>query len=554
MPPQRNRPGTPPDEGSETTGHPWPERQEKAATFGEFPNSNFIGDRRVTELDSAPSVDRERSVVGRNAFWAVVQVGIATIVLFFVYRVLVRQIGVEQIGLLAIISALSVAARLSELGLTGAVARFVPGHLARGEQGEAAGVVRTTVVTLTLVVGVFMLVLGPILHAALGWILSADLAKLARAILPLSLFAIWLNLIAASLLSALDGVHRADRRAQIGIGSQLVFAVSVVVSVSSVGAFAVPLGQILQNATALTAGIILLGRYLPLFSSRGELWSWMVFKRIWRYGMTLQLISALVLVSEPLAKLLLNHFGSLTAVGYYELANRFISQARSLLVSANQVLVPYYAKLGKTDAIVPTVRTNMTVIVTTSAVLFSTVALSLPLVSSIWLGTVESDFLAFGMILTAGWLTNTLGVPIYFANIGARSVQTNLTAWVAVMSVMSIGGIVGGVLVGQLGVVIAVSLGLTAGTITIFLVFVQKEGVKSSEIVSRQSVRTLAAAVVITGVGLGSIAVASDSLLMKLGPLFVGVMGWGVYLGIEYLLGGRSACRGFRPLHGQRVS
>jgi len=83
------------------------------------------------------------SVIGRNASWVVVQVVVSTIVLFVVYYVLVRAVGIDQIGLLAIVSTMAVAARLSELGLSGAVTRFVAEYLARDERAEAGQVIVT---------------------------------------------------------------------------------------------------------------------------------------------------------------------------------------------------------------------------------------------------------------------------------------------------------------------------------------------------------------------------------------------------------------------------
>src|SRR5262245_23156058 len=89
---------------------------------------------------------RLRTVIGRNAAWVVVQVLVSTIVLFVVYYFVVDTVGLDQIGLLSIVSTMAAAARLSELGLSGAVTRFLPEHLARGETLDAAQVLVTATV------------------------------------------------------------------------------------------------------------------------------------------------------------------------------------------------------------------------------------------------------------------------------------------------------------------------------------------------------------------------------------------------------------------------
>ena len=244
-------------------------------------------------------------MIGRNASWVVAQVVVSTIVLFVVYYVLVRAVGIDQIGLLAIVSTMAVAARLSELGLSGAATRFVAEHLAHDERAEAGQVVVTAAVALGLSGGVGVFLVWPVLQAILPFIIDERLVRSTHVLLPATLFALWMNIVSGCLLMSLDGVHRADRRAQITVLSQGVFAVAAIVMIRPLGIVAIPVGQAAQAMCVFLLATLVLGRELPETKSARPTIA--CFKRIWRYGAELQLITLLILFYDLLTKLLLNH-------------------------------------------------------------------------------------------------------------------------------------------------------------------------------------------------------------------------------------------------------
>jgi O-antigen/teichoic acid export membrane protein len=66
-----------------------------------------------------------------NAALSVLQTGISAILLFFLYRYLLVRLGPEQLGVWSVVLASTSVARLSDMGFSGAVVRFVARHLSK---------------------------------------------------------------------------------------------------------------------------------------------------------------------------------------------------------------------------------------------------------------------------------------------------------------------------------------------------------------------------------------------------------------------------------------
>ena len=101
--------------------------------------------------------------------------------------------------------------------------------------------------------------------------------------------------------------------------------------------------QIIQSLTVLLLSIFYLSKSLQgVFSIKWN-WSNSAFKEIINYGLKMQALSFMQMLFEPITKGLLSNFGGLAMVGYYEMGSRLVSQLGSLIVRANQVIVPVVA-------------------------------------------------------------------------------------------------------------------------------------------------------------------------------------------------------------------
>ena len=67
-----------------------------------------------------------RKQVFLNARVSIAQTIVVGLVLFILYRYLLATIGVEQLGLWSVVLASTSISRISELGLSGSVVKFLP--------------------------------------------------------------------------------------------------------------------------------------------------------------------------------------------------------------------------------------------------------------------------------------------------------------------------------------------------------------------------------------------------------------------------------------------
>lgn len=508
----------------------------------------IIGRSKHKKMLGEWTVRSERShssnaVVGRNAAWAVAQVIVSTIILFVPYYFVVRAVGVDGVGLLSLVSTMTAAARISELGLSGAVTRFLPEHLARGQTIDAAQVVVTATVALGLATGVVAIIAWPALNAILPLIIDDRLVPEARSLVPMTLLSLWLNLVSACVVMSLDGVNRADRRAQITVMSQVVFAVVAVLTIRRLGVIAIPVAQAVACGCLFLLTIPILYRELPEIMSARPTFA--CFRRIWRYGAHVQLITLLVLFYDPVTRLLLNHFGSLSAVGNFDLANCLIGQVRSLVVSANQVMVPHYSNvnIASPEMIGPTVRANFQVLMVASTMIFSMLSVSLFLIGNIWIGQNHDGFIKACLILIVGHFINSLSVGIYFMNMGVGAVLNNVVMWVVQIVVSITGGILGGLVVGTLGVLASVSAALVCASFVVVADYLRKYDVPVRTLASTTALRFAAVGAIVFMVAILTASVGlpiANGVGASLAPIVLGGSIWVCFVFREAIIAGQS--------------
>jgi len=180
------------------------------------------------------------------------------------------------------------------------------------------------------------------------------------------------------------------------------------------------------------------------------------------YGLNFQVISIFLMVIDPITKILMAKFGGLTSVAYYEMANRMVTQFRSLLVSANQVMVPHVAELyeNSPEKIQKAYLDSYRIVFFLSLPLFAGVAAIAPLASELWIGQFEYSFVIYTVILSSANYLNTLTTPAYFVNLGTGFLRWNTWAHV-VMAIMNIIlGYMLGVILGGEGVALGYALAL----------------------------------------------------------------------------------------------
>lgn len=498
-------------------------------------------DKLVESRDASVQIDAEKRLLP-NALIAVLQTVVTAAMLFFLYRYLISILSIEALGVWSLIAAASSLANVSNLGLSGGAVRFVSKYLAWGDADGATRAIETAALSVAAIVGLAILLIWPLSYWLLGVVMEGEWVRVARELLPFMLGALWLNNVGAVLYSGLEGCHRSDLRSLATIATSPVLLILAVWLVPTMGLTGLVWAQSIQYLLWIVAGWILLKRQLPLLPWIRWRWSRLHFSEMWRYGLNFQVISVMTLLSEPVAKGLMSHFGDLASVGYFEMANRLVAQVRGLLVSANQVFVPYYSKLSETSryAVRAIYVKNVQAIFLISASVFASLIASLPLVSFAWIGRIDPQFILFSTLLSLGWLLNTLAVPAYFANLGGGWINRNVAGQAAQAGAMALIGWIGGKSVGPTAVVVAWAAGLALGGIVVLGLFHRAEAIGIWPMSRSSVLKVVIAGVLISGLGQATTRFGYEALgiIGAIGAfVLVLVAGWVSFYGIAEQLG-----------------
>ncbi len=466
-----------------------------------------------------------------NAIMSVAQVVVLGALLLVLYRYLLATIGVEQLGIWSLVLAATSVTRLTTLGLSGSVVRFVAKYVSRAEDYNVAGILETATLSVGALIGLALLVVYPFANWLLARIVPPNAVAPALSLLPYALVSLWLTTIASVFQAGLDGYQRMDLRSMllmVGTGLQLVL---VFLWVPRYGLMGLAYGQVVQGLALLAGSWVLLRRQLPILPMIPYRWRRDLFSEMVPYGANFQIVTVASLLYDPMTKALLTSFGNLSMVGYYEMASRMVLQLRSLMTSANQVLVPAVADLHEREpaAIRAIYRDSYSLLTYVAFPAYCGFIVCLPLVSEILVGRYERKLVLIATWLTIGWFFNMLSAPAYFVNLGTGYVRWNTVSHLAIGALNGGLGLLLGRAYGGWGVILAWVFSLSAGSYIISFTYHLQNQIPLYELFPRQSGRLALASGIAGACSLavyyqlrGSLGVVIVGIVMVIG--FMGIV------------------------------
>lgn len=420
----------------------------------------------------APVIKRKQ--VLRNAVLTIVQVVLSAIFLFLIYKFLLLEIGPEKMGVWSIVMAVSTLARISDLGFAGGMTRFVAKYRARGEHPAVLEVVETGTLSLLVLAVVIVGLFWPLFSLILPRLIEGPLLSDALSLLPFSLTSFAMLAVAGGYLSTLDGLNRADLRNLILIVATMLYGLAIPLCVRSMGFVGLGWAQIGQSGFILLAGWALTCRQLGL-GLLPHRWRRARFREMLGYNVSLQVSSLASFLGDPLAKLMLGHYGSLAAVGYYEMATKMVNQFRAIVINVNQIIVPVITDMHESNAAgVNRLFGNMYRMLLYVCILFyGAAALVVPLIALLWIGAAQPFFITVSYVMLATMFLNTLVAPAYFVNLGTGRADMNALSQVIIGLVNLLGALIFGTAFGAAGVVGAYALAVLCGSGFVMLRFLQ---------------------------------------------------------------------------------
>lgn len=440
-----------------------------------------------------------------NSASSLIQIFVASLTLFILYRVLLRTIGVSQVGLWSLILSTVSFAQVTHSGLAGSVVRYVAKYAAGNDPDKAARAVQTAVISVSVLLLPVVAAAYPLCAAWLALVIPQESLAEGLSLLPYALGAFWISAVAEIYKGGLDGCQHVAKRNVIMMADTVSHLCICLALSSRYGLLGLAWARVIQNVVTLILSRMSLAAHMPAVNSFLPLWDRGILKEMFRYALNYQIMGGAMMLYEPVTKSLLSRFESMAMVGYYEMASRLVLQVRTLMVASYQSLVPYLAKLHESQpSRVPAVYGKAgSILFFLAAPAFSGVIVGAPLASRLWIGYFNTPFIYFVIVVTIGWWLNTLAVPAYFAYIAEGKLRWNVTSHV-VMALVNAGlGVLLGQAFGGFGVVAAWMLALAVGGAIIVIPYHRENNIGLAAILSGNGWRVITSCLIGTVLSYG---------------------------------------------------
>ena len=401
----------------------------------------------------------------RKAVIGTLEVVVYAGVLFLLYRIIVRALGIEAMGIWSLVMATASFLRFADTGVGAGVGRFVALSRSDGDDAQALRFIDTALLFNAVLLSALTAILVFPAELLLPYVFDdpADLAT-ARGLLPLAFAAFILTNLSGVSAASLVALHRLDLKSYIVIGSCFLQLAVAALLIDEYGLIAVAAGQIAQQATILIVCYLAARRVMGVPAAQIlPRPSRAAFRELLPFGIKLQGVSLLTSMFDPISRFVMSRFGGLAAVGTLELAQRALMQLRLLIVNPSQQLMPAFAHYKDGES-----RRNLYIkalaALTVGAILIlGGAALGAPILARLWLGEVPPHFWEFTAILAFGWIANVASVPAYHLSISTGRLKSIAWGGLATTVLGPILAIVLGRELGATGVVFGTALGVALG-------------------------------------------------------------------------------------------
>jgi len=405
----------------------------------------------------------------KNIRISVVSFAINIALVFISYRLVIVNDGIESVGLWSLLMAWGALVRVGDVGMGGAILRFISTKSLDVEPNEIRKFVDTGIIMNLMVFTLLTLVGYLILDSNLSSVVSADALQLAKTLLPIMFIGILLSTMTSVIIASLQGLHFGYLGSYLTVGGNLLQIVCVLLLVPKLGVLGLAWAQLIQYGSLSVLGWLLIGSkigaggYLP-FS-----FSFSVLREMFSFSLKAQLANVTNGLFEPISKILISQFAGLQIQGFFELAYKTVSLTRNAIVAGLFASLPTLTNLFNTNpkqalSFYKKSQNNVTKAITLMMVL---VILFSPVVSVVWVGQFEMDYWFFVVCVAIGFWLNTIGATAYNLGMATGRMRNNIVSAMLVLLVLLMLGYLLGYFLESKGVGVAVGLSLAFGGVLI---------------------------------------------------------------------------------------
>lgn len=407
------------------------------------------------------STINQRLNLRKNIVFAVGEFVINMALLFFSYRLILLQGGLEAVGVWATLYAWINLIRLGDAGVAGAAARFLALWDIKEESERIRAHGETALLTNVAQFGLLSLIGYAAISPFIGGIVGETHVADAQEILPYMMLGFFLLNVSGTVLGILQGLHLGYRRSQLSVLGTLIQLAAVFALVPIHGLLGLALAQILQHAIIGIVGWLIVRRlmnssYLP------TQFEWPAFQCMVGYSLKAQVVNIANGLIEPVSKMLIGHFGGMATLGIYELAYKTVLLPRNLIGTGITAMVPAMTALFNED------RTELRRLYARAFRLsvlsmgIAAVALIVfaPIPSWFWLGRVDNTYWFYVSLVACGSFLNSIGIPAYTIGMASGHMRHNIIVTIATLVGLFVFGYLLGLSFGGHGAVVATAFSI----------------------------------------------------------------------------------------------
>lgn len=397
----------------------------------------------------------EKFNLRKNVSFAVAEFILNALLLFIGYRLVIKQGGIEAIGVWSSLYAWVNLIRLGDAGVAVAATRYLAmwdvDHEPRRVQTYAETALLTNVIQFGAMALLAYFAIDPFIERIVGVKHSEE----AYAVLPWLLLGFLLLNVAGTLTGLLQGLHLGFRRSQLSVLGTMIQLIAVLVLVPTHGLIGLAWAQVAQYAIVIVLAFVgvsmRLGRVL-----RPYRFDMPAFRDMLGFSLKAQVANIANGLVEPVSKMLVGHFGGMTTQGLYELAYKTVLLPRNLIASAVTATMPSITALFGTD------RERLRQLYThafrlsVQLMVFACIAVVLltPILSLFWLQRLDAEYWLYVALLAVGFFGNVVGVPAYLLGMASGHMRNNIVMALLAFVILLIAGWLAGVAFGGLGVIV----------------------------------------------------------------------------------------------------
>lgn len=356
--------------------------------------------------------------INKNTVWLIILNMVIALSQFIVYALINKNLGKEFLGVWSLVVAATSIGQISSFGFSSSLVRYLPEMLLNNEKEDISkmlGTVNFSNFILSLPI-LFLLYFPAIQYAA--HLLNQPQLVIFKSVIPLSMAALFINNLFSVYSYLLDAMQKYYLRSVVQIEGWVFFLFLSILLMPRYGLLGVAVAFFAQSVLQFVIILFiiykrnLLPKVYPLRFDKKS------FHKVSSFGVKSQLINVLVIFFDPLVKFFITKYIGLASTGIYEISNKIVMQARNLLVSTNQVIVPkiiLHKNAGAENRYFNEISKKNNLFSISAGVL---ILLFAPLAVYFFSSQYDTTLMQCIIILNLGWVCNMITSVHYYCCIG----------------------------------------------------------------------------------------------------------------------------------------